>query len=161
MPRISTRIVVWAALLWWLALLALTFFVLRPEGAGAVLDSRVLGYSTPDVQAYLAGITEAGRWHLLHSLRVMDAIFPPLLTFALLRLMAGLRGGARGFWVLPLIYCVLDWAENQVVAGIIRSGVADDQTVALASMLTVSKYAFVGTNLLIVAAIWLRHRRVV
>ena len=160
MPRISTRIVVWAALLWWLALLALTFFVLRPEGAGAVLDSRVLGYSTTDVQAYLAGITEAGRWHLLHSLRVMDAIFPPLLTFALLRLMAGLRGIARGLWLLPLVYCGLDWAENQVVAGIIQSGVADDKTVALASLLTVAKYAFVLASLLAVAGIWLRKRRV-
>lgn len=115
------------------------------------LDLRAAGYGPGDVAAYLAALSEAGRAAYLGPVRLADTIFPVLFTLTLVLPHAGTpRAWA---WALPAVaYGLCDLSENAVVAEILSSGVAEPATVALASLLTQTKFGTVA--LAAVLALW-------
>ncbi len=133
------RLLCWGAALWFAAMVGFTLLVLGPLGLDEVLDRRVFGYRLVDVQSYGAGMTEVGLLRL-GQLRLMDTVFPPLLCLVLLGVMRRLQGVMRALWLLPVLYCGLDWAENAAVAGLIGAQVLTAEAVARASILTQAKY---------------------
>ena len=133
------RLLCWGAGLWFAAMVGFTVLVLEPLGLGEVLDRRIGGYGVADVQDFLAAMTPEGLKRL-GQLQAMDTVFPPLLGIAFLGLMKRFQGVMRGLWLLPMIYCGLDWAENAAVAGLIGAQGLTAEAVARASILTQTKY---------------------
>ena len=120
--------------------------------AGGLLpfDLRVLGYGDEDARQFLTALTPGGRDIYLGPVRITDTVFPILFT---LTLCLPIR---RWFWAwtLPaLAYGLLDLAENLAVATLLRTGPeVGSGPVALASALTVSKFAAVVVA--VVITVW-------
>jgi hypothetical protein len=140
------RLVIWllplAALASYLVLILLLVPRLSAETAGMLpFDLRALGYSAEDAHAYLGAMTPAGQALYLGPIRLNDTIFPILLMLTLC------LSQWRWHWAfsLPaLAYGLVDLAENRAVARLIRTGPqVDSASVALASALTMAKYAAV------------------
>lgn len=144
------RVLVALSALWFLAMAGAGFWVL--DGVAA-LDARAFGYDPGQVRGFLAGLDASQTRFLLGPMRWMDTVFPPLFALTLWRL---------GLWPgLALLYLTLDWAENIVVAAILRGGVdkIDPGQVQTASGLTMAKYAvLLGAVIVLVqeAARWMK-----
>ena len=124
---------------------------LTAETAGLLpFDLRAMGYSYGDAQAYLTAITPAGQALYLGPIRLNDTIFPILLT---LTLCLPLRRWYWGYCLPALAYGILDLAENWAVARLIQTGPqVDGGSVALASALTMAKFAAVTVALVLALA---------
>lgn len=139
----GVRVPNWALLtlaaLWFLAMFGAAFKVMHGV---AVLDARVTGYDLAELRGFLVGLDDGQRDFLLGPMRWMDTGFPPLLALVLWRMAGEWRWG----WVLPLVYLVLDWTENAIVASLLRGDPAlpNPKLAMLASDLTEAKYAVLG-----------------
>ena len=144
------RLVNWllplAAAASYLALILVLSPLLSAETAGMVpFDLRLLGYSAEEAHAYLSVMTPAGQALYLGPIRLNDTIFPVLLMLALC---LPLRRWHWAFSLPALAYGVLDLAENWAIARLIRTGAqVDADSVALASALTMAKFAAVTVAL--------------
>ena len=131
--------------------------VMAAAGGLMPFDLRLTGYTLAEAQVYLQALTPAGRDLYLGPIRVNDTIFPILFA---LTLWLPLRGRNRLLSLPALAYGLLDLAENHAVAGLLQIGPeVRAGAVAMASMLTVTKYAV--ASVAIALALWglWRHRR--
>lgn len=139
--------------LWFAAMFGAAFAVMQGV---PVLDARATGYDLATAREFASGLDADQRSFLLGPLRWMDTGFPPLLAFTLWRLAGPWRQG----WVLPLIYMLIDWAENAVVAGLLRGDATslDAKRVMLASDLTQAKYVVLAVAAIGLSVRWWRRR---
>ena len=153
------RVLVVLTALWYLAMLAVGFVWLRPEGAFPPLETRLLGYRPEAVEAWLLGLTERGRDLLLGPFRWASTLFALLLGATLA--LAAFAIDRRWLAALALVYVLLDLAETAAVAAILRAGAdgVDPAMIGRASGLTIGKWAVLLPVL--AALIWfsLRCRR--
>lgn len=119
-------------------------------------DLRPSGYDLDGARAFLAALTPEGRAIYLGPVRIADTVFPLLMTLTFVLVSRGLGWIA----VLPaLAYGGLDLAENAQVAALLRSGVLDPAAVALASLLTMTKFGAFALACLVALAALVRRRR--
>ena len=160
------RLVNWLLPLAALATYLVLMLVLAPrvlaETAGMrPFDLRVTGYSADEARTYLAAMTPAGQALYLGWIRIIDTVIPILV---MLTLCLPLRHW-HWAWTLPaLAFAALDLAENSAVARLIRTGAqVDDASVALASALTMTKFAVLAVAVAVALAglvsLWRARRR--
>ena len=124
---------------------------LLAEAGGALpFDLRPLGYSAMEARIYLQHLSPQGTALYQGDFRLMDTIFPILLTLTMC-LPLQRRGEV---WFMPaLAYGICDLAENLAVARMVHTGPeVAAQAVALASGFTEGKFATVSVAL--VLALW-------
>ncbi|MGH1415339.1 MAG: hypothetical protein ACRBB0_17755 [Pelagimonas sp.] len=148
-------------------MLWLSATILTPHaGSLAAFDTRVLGYTLADAQAYLTALDDTGRAVYLVELRVLDTLFP--ITFALLlgHLTLGaahwMHPWSRMILVLPAAaYALMDLCENALVAGLIRAGAdgVNADMVNLASEFTITKWVLVLISVALLGVLWLLRRK--
>ena len=131
------------------------------DAAGPPLDTRTDGYGFEEVRAYLAALGPEATAAYLGPQRIADTIFPigflgvlSLGTFLALRSFS-----SRVAFALSLVsvgYFALDMLENAAVARLLRAGPdgITEAMVALTSVLTVWKFHFVNTALVILVLGW-------
>ena len=159
MRRRTILIMLWAAsLLWFAALAGFVELRLAPEGATPLPDISLTGHSAEALAAWMAGMSETGRALVLGPYRLMDTVLPLLLALTL-----AVTGGRRHWWLgaMGLGYAAFDLAENAAIAAMLRAapaGPGPDQ-VALASTLTIAKWAMVLPALLLGLFLLLREMR--
>lgn len=153
MPRLATLLLILcaglcAALLWG------TYGVVGPATGGLMpMDLRVTGYGPAEVRAFLGALDAGARDFLLGPMRIVDTAFPPALAALIVVLGPGRAGLLRLSRLAALAYALVDLAENAVVAGLIRGGAdtVTEETVRLASTLTLSKFALLTLAVLALA----------
>lgn len=125
------------------------------------LDLYVLGYSHEQVMTFLASLKPGVAMKLVNEVRLIDTSFPILLGFALagwLWIASEGRGLLRPVAALvPLVYAGVDLYENHLVAGILTSAMPSPDQVALASAMTIIKFASIGATVIIL--VWFALRR--
>lgn len=135
---------------------------LAPSDAFKMFDAHFAPYDLDYARAYLTALSPEAKQLYLGPVRMLDTLFPALLTAALLILF---RVKLSGIWraalmVLTLAYLGADYAENAQVAGLIRMPVdaLTVEGVARAGLLTMTKWITLLPCLGAAAWIWLRGR---
>ena len=123
-------------------------------GGLAPFDLRPFGYDAAEARAFLAALGEAGRAQYLGPQRLLDLAYPAVLGLTLLagiwRFGARLPVGVRALLgLLPLVGMAADYAENALVASMLRTPVAEvtDATIAQASLSTMVKSGATGASI--------------
>ncbi|MDP7150804.1 MAG: hypothetical protein QGI08_13785 [Paracoccaceae bacterium] len=126
------------------------------------LDLYVLGYSHPQVMAFIAGLEPGMAQKLTTEVRLIDTSFPILLGLALVgwTLIAGKGLGLVRVVaaLIPLAYALVDLYENHLIAGILTSALPGVEQVALASAATITKFILIGGSAIIL--LWFIYRRI-
>ena len=131
---------------------------LSAQSAGLPFDFRPLGYTLAEAQAYLSHLSPTGTALYLGPIRLMDTVFPILLT---LTLCLPMRRRDQLWFLAPLTYGILDLSENIAVARLLRAGPeVQAQAVSLASGMTEAKFAALTVAILLaLIALWQAWRR--
>ena len=162
-------------LLWTTAVLSAASFAylswlstahLSPGEGLKPFDSRVLGYTPDQARLYLSALSPEATSLYLSQVRLWDTLFPALFAFTLGGVIwtraAGLRPWVRLMVrILPASYVVMDYAENALVAEMLRAGpTSTDAQIAQASRYTVIKWGLAAVSVLLVlwALFWHRGR---
>ncbi len=138
---------------------------IEAAGSGGLLfDARVFGYDREAAAALLEALGTRGRALYLGRQQALDTAFPALLALSLILLARRwlAPGPALALAGLAVVYAVLDYGENALVARLLRAGTAlpDPGLVAMASRLTMAKYAALTLTLAgLAAARFPRSRR--
>ena len=153
MRRRTILALLWtASALWFAALVGFVELRLAPEGATPLPDTSLRGHGAEALSAWMGGMSEEGRALVLGPYRLMDTVLPLLLALTLL-----VTGGRRHWWlgVLGLAYAAFDLAENATIAAMLHAAPTspDPGQVALASALTIAKWALVLPAILL--GLWL------
>jgi hypothetical protein len=132
------------------------------EGAGGLVpfDLRFTGYSGDEARAFLAALTPVARDLYLGPQRVLDMIYPVMLSALLaLALWRSTRGQApalrMGLAAVAVAGGAVDQVENTIVARLLRddADLATDGRVALASAATMTKSALTGVAVIAIVAL--------
>lgn len=156
------------------AMTALEFLYFRQLSGGLPsLDIRLLGFTPDEGMAWMTALGRAGSetvivWHYL----TFDLVFPALfsLTLVSLVLAAGqrlpgfaalsARGQATAALVLVLPYTLADYGQNLAVVRLLSDFLAaNPDSLALASALIVTKFAFGIVPVIVIAAFVVAGRR--
>ena len=127
-------------------------------------DAHLTGYTMAQARDYLAAIPPATKALYLGQFRLWDTIAPALIAFTLGGVIwvqgRGLRQWVRLLLLLaPAGYLLMDYAENALVADLLRAGIdATGAAILRASQFTQVKWAFLGLALLITLWAWLFTR---
>ncbi|WP_139229788.1 hypothetical protein [Litoreibacter janthinus] len=143
--------------------LAYGSYVTMPSLAGGMLgfDMRPLGMNASDGATYMAAMTDAGRLYYLTWLKPLDTAFIAALVVLGVALSRTFDG--RLLWmsvVAALVYGVMDLAENQMVASLMKEAQGgSDPEFALIAWATRSKFAAIAVMALTLLAQWRRSPR--
>jgi hypothetical protein len=134
-----------AAVACFAALAVLAMGWLEPVGH-KIFDSHLRGYDPETARAYLTALTADQTALYLGLFRGLDTVFPALAAFALGGVIwlntRGLPVAARLLLLLaPAAYLVMDYAENAMVARMLRGGPqVFEATILQASAFTTTKW---------------------
>ena len=157
-----------AKTLWGCATLAVICFIalaliaklwIEPQGF-MIFDSHLRGYSPVMAKAFLEAITAEQTQVYLGIFRQIDTVFPVLATISLAGAIwlnaRGVRWGLRGVAALcPLVYLMLDLAENAAVAQMLRIGpLVFDGSILQASALTQGKWICLAVSFILLVWAW-------
>lgn len=159
MKRFATRLrwsaliialVTYGALAFWAA----PILVEASATGGQPFDLRTFGYGFADATSYIASLSASGRSFYLNEWRVLDTLFPVVLTLSFVlwnwRLLR--RKGLIlrvAFLVIGLSYGVFDFLENAAVAGMLSDPEGlTPKIVAEANRWTLLKFAVFGLSVL-------------
>lgn len=136
---------------------------LTPAPGWSVFDARVFGYDLDYARGYIAALRETGGIDVyLGRQRMLDTVFPALLTAVLLVLFrARFRGAVQVvLGLLALVYLGADYLENIRVAEMLRtpSQALNKQTVDAASLATIVKYATLVPCLIAALVVYVQGR---
>lgn len=148
-----------AALFCFVVLAVLSKTQIEPGGM-VIFDSRLAGYSLEDARAFVAALSADQRAAYLGPFRVIDTVFPVLLTAYLWRnIWVGTTGESAGMRTSallgPALYLVFDLMENAQVATMVRAdAVLDAALVGRTSTLTQAKWMCLALSLLVMFWAW-------
>lgn len=155
---LALALAVYAAMILW------TLPEIATEAGGlAPFDLRPMGYGAEEARKFLNTLSAEGRETYLGPQRALDAVYPALLALVLVGAARGLvrRGAGRLLLLLMILGGMLaDYAENMLVAGLLKAGPVSDAAIAAASRATVAKSALTGLAMgwiLLALARWLKH----
>ncbi|WFP74465.1 hypothetical protein [Mesorhizobium sp. WSM4906] len=157
-----------------IAMTALEFFYFRRLSGGLPsLDMRITGFTPDEGMAWLTALGRRGGeiiivWHYL----TFDLLFPALLSLTLLSLILAFGRRLSNFRAMPaqlqalsalalvLPYTLADYAQNLVVARLLSDfQLANPDSLAFASSLTVTKFALLAIPVAVVAVFALAVQR--
>ncbi len=153
----------WATMLLFAAMVFTSTRSLTPGPEWSIFDARVFGYDLAYAQGYLTALRETGQIDVyLGRLRMMDTVFPALLT-AVLMVVIRLRYTGVVQMVLgalALVYLGTDYLENAFVAGLLRTepDLLTVSAVQVASIATMTKYATLSPCLIAALAAYVKGR---
>ena len=162
LPPLAALTIALAAVMGWYVITSLM------PGAGGLLpfDLRPLGYDVDAVRSYLTALSGTGRAVYLLEIRWLDTAFPialgMLVAATIWEVTRNQRSFVRCLLCLPAFgYTVLDLLENMLVADLVRAGAErfSPGVVALASLATMLKSAFLISALCVLVAAWWQERR--
>lgn len=154
-----TRLAGIAALACFVILAVMSKLWIEPDGM-TIFDSRLAGYDLADAQAFVAALNADQLGIYLGPFRIIDTIFPLLLTGFLWRtIWVGTAAEGTPMRVSamlgPLLYLVFDLMENAQVAAILQSqGALAPDLVGHASTLTQAKWMCLALSLLVMFWAW-------
>jgi len=160
MRNLSGLILIFAAVavVSYLLLSYLVLVELKPLAGGLQhFDMRLFGYSEQEANTYFQALTLEGHALFYGPVWLLDTIFP--ISFTGFLILVSLRYG-RGvlLWVgvlLAVLYCGFDLGENWSTRQVLNRAMRVDPTqVALASALTISKFATVFLAILVAFLNW-------
>ena len=157
-----------------IAMTALEYFYFRQLSGGlASLDMRITGFTPDEGMAWLTALGRRGGeiiivWHYL----TFDLLFPALLSLTLISLILAFGRRLANFRAMPaqlqalvavvlvLPYTIADYAQNFTIARLLSDfQSANPDSLAFASSLTVTKFAFLAIAFVVVAALALAGQR--
>ncbi len=148
------------------AVLVLVYLPQLWAGGLAPFDLRLAGYDAEAAGDYLAGLSALGKAAYQGPVRLLDTLFPMLLSAVLLlplgaRAWRGLTAGTRLALGLPALgYGLLDLAENTAIARLLRAELpVDSGAVRVASLLTQTKFALLALAVVLALGLLLRGWR--
>ena len=163
-----------ASIALFLVMTALEFFYFqRLSGGLTSLDMRIAGFTPDDAMAWLTALGRRGGeiiivWHYL----TLDLVFPALLSLTLVSLIITFGRRLSTFRAMPtqvqalfslvlvLPYTVADYAQNLVIARLLSDfQSANPDSLAFASLLTVTKFALLAIPAFVIAAFALAGQR--
>ncbi|RAZ88500.1 hypothetical protein DPM33_23535 [Mesorhizobium hawassense] len=163
-----------ASIALFLVMTALEFFYFqRLSGGLPSLDLRIAGFTPDDGMAWLTALGRRGGeiiivWHYL----TFDLLFPALLSLTLVSLILAFGRKLSTFRAMPtqvqalfalvlvLPYTIADYAQNFAVARLLSDfQSANPDSLAFASLLTVTKFALLAIPFFVVAVFALAGQR--
>ncbi|PBC09367.1 hypothetical protein [Mesorhizobium sp. WSM3859] len=163
-----------ASIALFLAMTALEFlYFQRLSGGLASLDIRVAGFTPDEGMAWLTALGQRGGeiiivWHYL----TFDLLFPALLSLTLVSLILvfgrrlstfrAMSAQLQALFALVLVlpYAVADYAQNFAVARLLSDfQSANPDSLAFASLLTVTKFALLAIPVFVIAVFALAGQR--
>lgn len=140
--RLARQITGWTALVVYLVMGALNWFVIVPGAGGHYPpDFHALGYDVVSIAPFVENLSDTASDSYLMLLTMWDRVF--VVALAAWIALVGWRGGPLRFAVagLAVLYGLIDLSENAAVHRFVFELGLNPQAVAAASSLTMAKFA--------------------